>query len=102
MVNANASAIVYACVEESEIWLPDFVPYNAYRSFGETMESVQARVGSDGDVFWSRPGTLDLLCRFSGFVAFPFDELSCAAEIGGWTLSDGSATPHNRCALHHG
>ena len=47
-----------------------------------------ARVSHDGQVFWTRPGTLDVLCRFSGLANFPYDTLSCPIEIGGW-LSGG-------------
>lgn len=43
-----------------------------------------AVVTSDGMVFWSRPGSLNVLCRFSGLSSFPYDTLSCPIEIGGW------------------
>jgi hypothetical protein len=29
------------------------------------------------------------MCRFSGLVAFPFDNLTCPIEVGGWKLSGG-------------
>ena len=51
------------------------------------LEPAAATVYSSGDVFWSRPGTLEVLCRFSGLVMFPFDTLSCPIEIGGWAHS---------------
>ena len=41
-------------------------------------------VHSDGRVYWSRTGTLDVLCRFSGLAMFPYDLLSCPIELGGW------------------
>ena len=44
---------------------------------------------SDGSVYYSRPGTYEVMCKFSGLVAFPFDTLSCALEFGGWALSGG-------------
>ena len=33
------------------------------------------------------PGTIHLICQFSGLVNFPFDEVGCRAELGGWILS---------------
>ena len=56
----------------SEIWVPDLQPYNAITGFVQSLEPAMARVSSDGSVFWSRPGSLDLLCKFSGLVAFPY------------------------------
>ena len=53
----------------------------------EMFEETRARVSSDGTVYWSRPGVLELLCQFSGLVSFPYDELGCRIEIGGWILS---------------
>ena len=53
----------------------------------ETLSSQYAQVTHDGSIFWSRPGRLAIACRFSGLVAFPFDSLGCAFEIGGWATS---------------
>ena len=75
--------------ENTEIWLPDVQLYNANVGNEFSLDSALASVTSDGFVFWSRPGLLDTLCKFSGLVAFPFDELSCAMEWGGWTYSGG-------------
>lgn len=44
-------------------------------------------VRSDGSVFWSRNGRIDVNCRYTGLVAFPFDSLKCSFEIGGWAMS---------------
>ena len=44
-------------------------------------------VRSDGSVFWSRNGRIDVNCRYTGLVAFPFDELKCSFELGGWAMS---------------
>ncbi len=73
--------------ETNEIWLPDLQPYNAIEGTVSTLEPAIASVSSDGSVFWSRPGMFDIMCKFSGLVAFPFDQLKCDIEIGGWTLS---------------
>ena len=88
--------------EDSDIWLPDVQPYNAYVGISRAMEPAMARVRNDGQVYWSRPGMLDIMCRFSGLVMFPYDRLSCSVEVGGWinsgarqglsfSLSDGCA-----------
>ena len=48
-----------------------------------------AMVSSSGEIFLSRPGTLEVMCKFSGLVAFPFDKLICNVEFGGWGWSGG-------------
>jgi hypothetical protein len=75
--------------EVAELWLPDITPYNAKEGFVSTLEPSLVRVSHTGDIFWSRPGTLDILCKFSGLANFPFDTLRCKAEFGGWALSGG-------------
>ena len=46
-----------------------------------------AIVQSSGSVFFSRPGMLDVMCKFSGLAAFPYDRLKCGVEFGGWGYS---------------
>ena len=75
--------------EDNEIWIPDIQPYNAIQGLLHTLEASQLRVNSDGSIFYSRPGVLDVMCKFSGLVAFPFDSLQCPIEFGGWTFSGG-------------
>ena len=55
----------------------------------DSLEPVYATVSSDGTVFFSRPGTLEVMCKFSGLVAFPYDKLKCQIEFGGWALGGG-------------
>lgn len=76
-------------LEEPDIWLPDVRVYNSKDSLQNRFDQVYATVDSSGNVFYSRPGVLDVLCKFSGLVAFPYDELSCQFEIAGWGLSGG-------------
>lgn len=85
MIPALASSI--STPEDSEIWLPDLKVYNSRESIMSTLDPAIANVYSTGSIFWSRPGNLEVLCKFSGLVAFPFDDLRCAFEIGGWGLS---------------
>ncbi|CAK9113986.1 Acetylcholine receptor subunit alpha-type acr-16 [Durusdinium trenchii] len=75
--------------EGTEIWVPDIQLYNSNVGTQASLDKSTAMVYSDGSVFWSRPGLLDSLCKFSGLVAFPFDKLKCAMEWGGWAFSDG-------------
>ena len=73
--------------ELSEVWVPDLAPYNSKIGIDATLDASLATVSPSGRIFWSRPGVLEVLCRFSGLVAFPFDTLKCSIEIGGWALS---------------
>ena len=82
-----AQTAVGVPVFEAEIWTPDLQPYNAMESLVNTLDPTMARVFHDGTVFFSRPGSLETMCRFSGLVAFPFDTLRCSIEVGGWLLS---------------
>ena len=73
--------------EVAEIWLPDITAYNSATGTMHSFEPAMASVRSDGSVFWSRAGTLHVMCRFSGLVQFPYDQLSCPIQIGGWQTS---------------
>lgn len=81
----NADA--YPGAENAEIWTPDITVYNANQGFAATMEPSMAKVDFGGNVYYSRPGQLEVMCKFSGLVAFPFDTLKCKFEVGGWLLS---------------
>ena len=72
-----------------DIWVPDIVPYNAFTGIDQTLETARMLTSSDGSIFWSRPGVLDVSCRFSGLVAFPFDHLRFEVEFGGWSMGAG-------------
>ena len=72
--------------ENTDIWTPDIVPFNSNEGIAATLDPAVAVVQSSGEVFWSRQGTLSLLCGFSGLNNFPFDELKCPSDVGGWML----------------
>jgi len=78
-----------AGAEITEIWLPDVQPYNAFTGIHNTLDPSMAVVQSSGSVYFSRPGMLDVMCKFSGLAAFPYDVLKCGIEFGGWGLSGG-------------
>ena len=74
--------------EDVEIWLPDVQPYNMGNVLSAELERSLAIVNSSGLVYWSRPGVIDLLCKFRGVNAFPrHGGLSCPVDVGGWLMS---------------
>ena len=66
---------------DSEIWLPDITPYNAVSGLMGSFDPALAKVSSTGAVAWSRPGMLELICRFSGLINFPSDRLECQFDL---------------------
>ena len=77
----------YSEAEISRIWLPDIAVYNAVDGLSHSFDPSLAEVSSDGQVLWTRPGMLELMCRFSGLTNFPSDRLKCGFDVGGWYLS---------------
>ena len=72
----------------SQIWVPELTLYNAGTSnFRSSFEPQLAFVSHTGHVFWSRPGTVEVMCKFGGLIAFPYDELTCKMDLGGWIQS---------------
>ena len=43
---------------------------------------------------------LDILCKFAGLAAFPFDELTCGMDIGGWSHGGGHQGVRRRRETH--
>ena len=72
--------------EVTDIYVPDLEIYNQEESLYEFADK-NAQVSASGGVFWSRPGTLKLLCAFRDLGKHPFDKTSCAFEMGGWAKS---------------
>ena len=85
--HGGISMIALSTSDPQQIWVPDLQPYNSLTSIGDTLSKDTASVYSDGSIFWSRAGLIELMCKFSGLVAFPYDNLQCSLEIGGWTWS---------------
>ena len=73
---------------DDNLWMPPLVTTNTIQMEPDTIETGGAWVKSDGRVWHSVPGTIDLSCRFTGLVNFPNDELSCTMELGSWTYAD--------------
>ena len=73
---------------DEHLWRPPLVTTNTIASEQGTIETGGAWIRSDGRVWHSVPGIIDLSCRFTGLVNFPNDQLTCAMEVGSWTYSD--------------
>ena len=73
---------------DNNIWTPTIHHYNAATDPEQTLEPGALWIYSDGSVFQSRPGFLDISCRFNGLVMFPYDELSCPFDVGSWDYGD--------------
>ena len=58
----------YVRAVADNLWIPDLTIYNSQGGFSGSFEDQLALVSSDGSVSWSRPGTVSLLCKFSGLV----------------------------------
>ena len=67
-------------LEDTQIWVPDITLYNSLTAMTESLDPQLATVSSSGQVFWSRPGSLEVLCKYSGLVAFPFDTLGATSR----------------------
>lgn len=73
--------------EDAEIWIPDLEVYNTAEALFTSVQGPGAQVYSDGSVFLSLPGELNLACIFGGLEMFPYDELTCNVTIGAWIRS---------------
>ena len=85
-------------LENTLIWTPDIELYNHEAAvWGENILGARLAFvyscwdgaptrGGCGHVFWSRPGVMTALCRYSGLLNFPNDDLSCDLEFAGWTI----------------
>jgi len=67
--------------------VPDLELVNQENSLVDSFAPKQAQVYPDGGVFWSRVGSLNVLCAFSGIVRHPFDENECTIDMAGWARS---------------
>ena len=84
---AEFGNITQVTISETEPWLPDLTHYNSRAGLKASFESTGIILQHSGSMFWSRPGILDVMCKFSGLVNFPRDELACVVEVGGCARS---------------
>jgi len=74
--------------DDTEIWVPDITTYNTRGSLADHVGGAWVDVYSSGGTWYSRAGTLEVLCKFQGLVSFPFDkDVRCDLDIGGWMIS---------------
>jgi len=69
---------------KGEIWTPDIEIWNGLSSPQNSFTKTYAKVKHTGEVQWSRPGRMQVMCNFQGMGSFPFDDLECRIEIGSW------------------
>jgi len=72
--------------DQVEIWYPDVTLWNAVQDMSSTLGLKQLRIDSDGNVFWSRNGVLEVSCNFLGLEAYPYGKIGCELELGEWRL----------------
>jgi len=73
---------------DDRLWEPDLHHYNADVNPEESLHIGATWIYPDGSIFQSRPGMLELNCRFTGLVNFPYDALTCPFDVGGWDYGD--------------
>ena len=54
--------------------MPDITTYNTRGSLADHVGGAWVDVYSSGGTWYSRAGTLEVLCKFQGLVSFPFDK----------------------------
>ena len=89
--------------EDTEIWLPDFRAYNAAVPMDDSLVTSSAIVYSSGYVFWSRPGSVELLVRCSRLApriaCVPPVRVACVLPVRVARLALTTAIPpHDRIA----
>jgi len=77
-----------AAAPDNNMWTPDLRFYNAAEELDRSLETGAAWVYPNGSVFRSQPGLLQLSCRFTGLINFPYDQLSCPFDLGAWQWGD--------------
>ncbi|GBF97408.1 hypothetical protein Rsub_09573 [Raphidocelis subcapitata] len=73
--------------DQLEIWFPDVTLWNAATDISSTLGIKWPRVSSNGDIFWTRNGILEVACNFKGLEAYPFGRVSCELEVGSWAMA---------------
>lgn len=70
-------------IDESLVWTPDILLYNAVGSYDAMIDTPALFLYSDGTVWWSGKGMIVFSCTFDT-TNFPFDEQNCTADFGSW------------------
>ena len=74
---------------QSEVWVPDLVPYNDIGSFDAQKFSdlIPIKGYPNGRVCWAFPTILKTICTMD-VTNFPSDEQKCKIMLGSWQYSD--------------
>ena len=87
-IRAEADVSSAADQPDDNIWRPMLHHYNAAKDPEETLDDGAIWILSDGSVTQSRPGMLDISCRFTGLINFPYGSVSCPFDVGVWDFGD--------------
>eukprot|EP00929_Paragymnodinium_shiwhaense_P078553 TRINITY_DN40739_c0_g1_i1.p1 TRINITY_DN40739_c0_g1~~TRINITY_DN40739_c0_g1_i1.p1 ORF type:complete len:462 (+),score=84.91 TRINITY_DN40739_c0_g1_i1:80-1465(+) len=71
------------------IWTPDITLWNPAESPLNELQMTQALVYPDGDVRWSRPGSILATCKYE-LEQFPSDLQDCHLDFASWSYDTGS------------
>ncbi|GBF95745.1 hypothetical protein Rsub_08181 [Raphidocelis subcapitata] len=76
------------------VWIPDVVVWNSAQAMTTTLGMQAVRASFDGSMFWSRDGTIEVTCTFTGLQAYPYGTYTCDAEFGSWNFGMASMMLH--------
>ena len=72
---------------ETSVWTPDIILYNDANIDSNNLKHTRVMVESNGNVFWSRPGSINSICDFN-LENYPYDSQTCLLKFGSWTYSE--------------
>lgn len=72
---------------ETSVWTPDIILYNDANIDSNNLKHTRVMVESNGNVFWSRPGSINSICDFN-LENYPYDSQTCLLKFGSWTSSE--------------
>lgn len=80
---------------ETSVWTPDIILYNDANIDSNNLKYTRVMVESNGNVFWSRPGSINSICDFD-LEKYPYDRQTCLLKFGSWTYSENDLVLNQR------
>lgn len=80
---------------ETSVWTPDIILYNDANIDSNNLKYTRVMVESNGNVFWSRPGSINSICDFD-LENYPYDRQTCLLKFGSWTYSENDLVLNQR------
>ena len=80
---------------ETSVWTPDIILYNDANIDSNNLKYTRVMVESNGNVFWSRPGSINSICDFD-LEYYPYDRQTCLLKFGSWTYSENDLVLNQR------